>query len=308
MPPDVSVLIVNWNTRDLLDRCLAAVYASDASLNLEVIVVDNASSDGSAEFVRQKYPQVRLIENAANVGFARANNQAMQAARGRCLLLLNSDAFVNPDTIGVMARILEAIPDTGAVGCKLFYEDGRFQPSAYSFPSIATELWQILFLDRLFPRSPIFGKYRMSYDDFARTRPVDWVMGACLMLRWDVYEKTGGFDEQYFMYSEETDLCYRIHAAGYQILYTPETSAVHIWGGSSRQLPEESFLILYRSRVLFFRKHYGRLYAATYKLVLALGSLARAAGGALIGLYRKSSTLATSAANYWTLLRKVRAF
>lgn len=307
--PELSIIIVNWNACDLLQRCLQAVYTTAGDLDLEVLVLDNHSGDNSVALVRDRFPQARLIENQENIGFARANNQGMQLARGAYYLLLNTDAFLHAGALETMVRFMEENPETGAAGCKLFYEDGSLQRSCTSFPTLSTELWQVLWLDRLFPRHPLFGKYWMTYWNFNDSRQVDSILGACMLLRREAIDQVGMFDESYFMYSEETDLCYRLKRAGWQVRFIPHASATHIWGGTSKRIQEETtFLRLYKSRTLFFRKHYGGFVTLLYKGVLFLGSLMRVAGGLAAFLLKQNRATLRSARNYWMLLRSLRAF
>jgi len=281
---DLSIIIVNWNGKQLLERCLRTVYAALGALTAEVIVVDNASTDGSAAAVRAGFPQVTLVENGENVGFAAGNNQALRRAQGRYVLLLNTDAFVHPGALEALVRHMDAYPDTGAAGGRLLYEDGRLQRSCSSFPTLSTELWTCLWLDRLFPAHPVFGKYLMTYWDLDDLREVDAVLGAVMILRQTALQKVGLLDEQFFMYSEEVDLCYRLKQAGWSVRFVPDATATHLWGGSVTALKKESFLWLHKSRMLFFRKHYGRPAAALYKLILLLSSLLR---GLLLGSNRR---------------------
>lgn len=312
--PSLSIILVNWNTQDLLLRCLRDVYHTAGDLDLEVILVDNASSDGSVAAVRRDYPQVHIIENRENAGFARANNQGMRAAHSPYLLLLNTDAFVHPGTLQKLVAHMESTSDTGVAGCRLYYEDGRLQRSVTSFPTLATELWQALFLDRLFPRSPVFGKYQMTYWEMEDLREVDSVMGAVMILRRKALDQVGLFDEGYFMYSEEVDLCYRIKKAGWKVRYLPDATATHIWGGSARKVPAETFLRLYRSRVRFFRQNYGSGQAALYKGVLALNCLPRVVFGGAVALVTgllpppRGDKIQNSVQNYWRLLRSLGTF
>ncbi len=306
--PAVSVIIVNWNTASLLDRCLSALCAGAENLDLDVWVVDNASTDESVLSTRSKYPQVKIIENRENLGFARANNQGIRASQGEYILLLNTDAFLFKGTLAALVRKMEEYPDTGAASCKLLYEDGSLQRSCYSFPTLATELWQCLYLDKLFPGSRLFGKYMLTYwpmDDF---REVDVIMGACMLLRRKALDEIGLLDESFFMYSEEVDLCYRLKESGWKVRYVPEVQATHIWGGSSRQVPVETMIRLYKSRVQFFRKHYGIVAAALFKLVLYFESFLRIAGGYFIyGVFQKRSLL-QKAQSYRRLIGTVWAF
>lgn len=284
---DVSIIIVNWNGKDLMRRCLDAVIATTRRVSYEVIVVDNASTDGSQDFLKQTYPDVRLIENTDNAGFAGANNQGMAISEGRYVLLLNSDAFVGEGTIDTMVQFMDEHPDAGMSACKLLYDDGRLQPSAYAFPSLLTELYTALQLDKVFARSREFGKYLMTWWDFDEVREVDTVMGAFMLVRREVVDQVGVMDTSYFMYSEEFDWCYRIKQQGWKILYNPAVQTVHLWGGSSQRVRVEMFLQLYRSKVTFFRKHYGAVSANLLKLILGIGCLLRIGPGMIY--YRRSS-------------------
>ncbi len=305
---DVSVILVNWNGRELLERALSCLYDTIRASQYQVIVVDNASSDGSAAMVRERFPETILIENRHNAGFARANNQALKYASGRYILLLNTDAFVHEGTVDGMVAFMDAHPDAGSVGCRLYYEDGSLQRSCFAFPTLATELWTALFLDKLLPRSRYFGKYQMTYWDMNETRAVDALLGACMLVRREVVARIGLFDERFFMYSEEVDLCYRLREHGYQNYYLPTVSATHLWGGSSRRMRRESFLRLYESRVKFFRKHYGFVRTRLFKSVLLLSSLMRIVIGSALFAVRRNAAIHETVHNYLALMRIVWVF
>jgi GT2 family glycosyltransferase len=278
---DLSIIIINWNTRDLLARCLHAVEATVQYITYETWVVDNASTDESVALLRRDFPQVKLIANTENVGFAKANNQAIQQAAGRYVLLLNSDAFVDPGTLDTMVQFMDAHPQAGMSGCKLLYEDRSLQRSCARFPTLWTETFIALGLDKVFPHSPLFGRYLMTDWDYNDTRPVEVIMGAFMLVRSEVIQQIGMLDEAFFMYSEEVDWCYRCQQAGWPVYFTPDATCVHLWGGSSNQIKTETLLRLYRARVQFFRKHYGRLPTFLYKCVLGLNALIRVGPGAL---------------------------
>lgn len=303
--PDVSVIVVNWNTRSLLERCLAAVQANAGPLSVELIVVDNASSDDSVAMVLARFPEARLIANAENVGFARANNQGLAAAAGRYCLLLNSDAFLDAGALERLVQYLDAHPRAGAAGPRLRYEDGSLQRSCFAFPTLWTELWQALWLDRLFPRSRVFGRYWMTYWDVDDTREVDSLMGAVLILRREAIDQIGGLDETFFMYSEEVDLCYRLRQAGWQNHFVHTATAMHLWGGSARQVPAQTFLRLYRSRLQFFQKHYGAVTTAGLRLILFGSSLVRVLGATLGLVFNRRPERLHSLSNYRALAWQV---
>jgi N-acetylglucosaminyl-diphospho-decaprenol L-rhamnosyltransferase len=275
MEPDLSIIIVSWNTRDLLDRCLQAVWESAAAARLQVIVVDNASDDGSAEMVRQKHPEAVLIQNEANLGFARANNLALPQARGRHLLLLNSDAFLTPPAVDALVGALEASPRLGIAGPQLIYPDGAFQESHGSLPTLGWELLSLFGLNRLWSNAPPSGGAPQGY---LRT---GWVKGACMALRRELVEQTGLFDEDFFFFSEEIDLCRRAHSAGWEVGFLPQVSVVHAEGGSTRSTAER-VLRLYRGKLRYFRKHHSRLAAATLAAAMRLAIYSKALAYSLV--------------------------
>jgi GT2 family glycosyltransferase len=269
--PTLSIVIVNWNTRDLLQQCLESIVASQPAFSYEVWVVDNASQDGSVAMVRTLFPWVRLIVNEKNVGFAQANNQAIRASRGAFVLLLNPDTQVMTLALDEMVRFLQENRHVGAVGSRILNPDGTLQPSCYPFPTLAREAWRLFHLDRLHP----FGVYDMAAWDVTTPRPVEALMGAALMVRREALDQVGLLDEDYFMYTEEIDLCYRLHRGGWALYWLPQARIVHYGGQSTRQVRDAMFLRLYESKVLFFRKRRGWLAAQAYKGVLALAALPR---------------------------------
>lgn len=264
---DLSIVIVNWNTRALLADCLDSVYAQAEGLVLEVFVVDNASADGSPAMVRERFPQVRLVANTANVGFAPANNQAIRQAVGRHVLLLNSDTVVHAGALRQMVAFLDAHPRCGVAGACLLNGDGSLQASWAQFPS----LWSEVLGRNLRVRQPLPGA--AGQPAFA----VDWVGGACLMIRRAAIDQVGLMDERFFMYSEETDWCYRVKQAGWAIAYLPEARVTHFGGASSRQNNVKMFVELNRSKLYFFRKHYGPVRAGLLRLSLLGATVAKMA-------------------------------
>jgi GT2 family glycosyltransferase len=224
------------------------------------------------------------------------------------ILLLNSDAFLSESAIDQMVRKMDEYPDTGALGCRLLYEDETLQRSCQSFPGLETELWQAFFLGRVFSANRIFGKYKMTYwkmDDF---REVDVVMGAVLLVRCSALDQIGLLDESFFMYSEEVDLCYRLKKQGWKVRFMPEAQAIHLWGGSSRKVPAATMVRLYRSRVQFFRKHYGGVKTFLFKGILCLESIMRIFGGYLGYVLLRKEGLLQLARGYRQVMEQVRAF
>jgi GT2 family glycosyltransferase len=233
--PLLSVVIVSYNTREMTLDCLRALFDGLQGLEAEVWVVDNASKDNSVEAIRAAFPSVQIIENPRNAGFGAANNLALARARGKYLLLLNSDAFPKPGALPALARYLEEHPEVGVVGPRLLNADGSLQVSCWKFPSPLRAWFEALGLAAAFPDHPIFGDYfRWAHDS---ERRVDFVIGACLALRREVYEQVGGFDEDFFLYSEETDWQKRIAGAGWPIVFLPSAEVTHLGGASGTEKP-----------------------------------------------------------------------
>lgn len=256
---DVSIIIVNWNTRDILRDCLKSVYEQVGQVVIEVIVIDNASSDGSPEMVRAEFPQVILMANSQNQGFARANNQAIVVAKGRYILLLNSDTVVLADAIAKVVEFADANPDTAVIGCRVLNPDGTLQPTCFRFPSLLNLLLSSTYLYKLFPRNRFFGRERMLRWDRNDVREVDVVTGCFMLVRRGAIQQVGALDETFFMYGEETDWCYRFKRAGCKIMFTPDAQIIHFGGQSSKQAAPQMTLQLRGSILHFLRKHRSRL-------------------------------------------------
>lgn len=268
---DLSIIIVSWNVADLLVNCLRSILQHPPAGEYEIWVVDNASQDRSVEAVREQYPQVKVIANAENIGFAAANNQAMALASGRYLLLLNPDTLVYAGTLQILIDFLDAHPRAGAAGSLYALPDGSLQPSCFPYPTVSRELWRLLHLDRIHA----YGVYDMQRWSRETERQVDSLQGASLMLRRSALEQTGLLDTGYFMYTEEIDLCYRLHRKGWSLFWVPRSRITHFGGQSTRQVALKMFLCLYGSKVQFFRKHYGEPSARAYKRVLKVTALLR---------------------------------
>lgn len=257
----VTFLIASYNTAGLLDECLASVYAQTQT-SFEVIVVDDASSDGSPAMVREKYPQARLIVNERNVGFVRTNNIGVRHARGTYVLLLNSDTRLLNDAASFLAGYLDAHPEVGACGGCLLNPDGSTQISYGSFPSFTQALSGVLFLNDLFPRAGFPSVGARPEATAMAPRSVDYVSGADLMVRRDLVQRLGLFDELFEAYCEEVDLCYRLrHEAGQDIMFLPEARILHYGGASYGKLGKRRIGLQYQSYDKFLTKHHGRLYA-----------------------------------------------
>jgi N-acetylglucosaminyl-diphospho-decaprenol L-rhamnosyltransferase len=269
---DLTIGIVTYNGRALLARCLDSIYAAPPACRFEVVVVDNASADGTAEWLREVYPQVRAVPNTVNSGVARGNNQCLAAARGRYVLLLNNDTVVLPGMLDRLVAFADAHPDSGAVGGKLVNPDGSFQASYFDFPSLWSEFLHATHMGALVdPRYP-------SHVDSPEERPVDWIMSASLLVRRAASAQVGDVDESYFMYSDETDLQYRLHQAGWKVYYLPDVVTVHFGGQSASHWRRRK--LIYRGKLLFFRKHYGPIRTALVQVLFgSISALKLAAWG-----------------------------
>ncbi len=262
-PVDLAIVIVNYNTRDLLRDCLASILASRLQGSCAVYVVDNHSGDGSAAMVRAEFPAVRVIEQPANMGYAAANNVGLRAAGvegaepPRYVLLLNPDTLLKPDDLAQMLAFMAEHPEAGAAGPKLVRQDGSLDKACRrSFPSPENAFYRLSGLSRLFPRHPRFGRYNLEYLDPDQVAEVDSIVGAFMLMPGAVLQQVGLLDERFFMYGEDIDLCYRIKERGYKVYYNPAVTVLHYKGASSRQRSTASIIAFYQAMKLFHDKHY----------------------------------------------------
>lgn len=277
---DISILIVNWNVRDLLARCLDSVFSEQNPFSFEVIVVDNASTDGSVEMLRKRFPQVTIIENQNNPGFAQGNIQAYASSIGRYILMLNPDTILQPGALDKLHDFLINHSDAAGVGPDLLNPDGTRQMGCYPFPTLTREAWRLFHLDRFYA----YGIYPVNQWDGQTIRKVDVVQGTCLLLRREALVETGFLDADFYMYTEEVDLCYRLRKAGWKLFWLPPAKVIHYGGQSTHQAAEAMFLRLYESKILFFRKQYGNISAKLYKLILGVAAIFRIGFSPLIWL------------------------
>jgi GT2 family glycosyltransferase len=270
--PRVSIIVVNWNVRDLLRDCLTSVRASTAMPEgaCQVIVVDNASADGSVAMLNDEFPWVQTIANTENIGFGRANNQALAHCRADIVLLLNPDTVVYPGALDAMVAAMEADPSIGVLGCRLVYDDGRLQRwTAGRYPSLWSAANHFLFLDRILAPLGILASMYLSVDH-ARAMDVDWVTGACLAIRREAAGDTL-FDEQYFMYGEDVDLCHRVKQAGWRIVYDPTSTILHYHGASTNQQDVSVSSNALRGPRLFFVTKHGAQAVPVFDAIVTLG-------------------------------------
>jgi len=264
---DLGIVIVNWNTRDYLKRCLETILASTGDFSYRAVVVDNASTDGSAEMVRQEFPSVELIASTVNGGYPYGNNLGLRALgyRGagdvapdapRYALLLNPDTELPPNALYEMVQFMDSRPEIGVAGPKLVLEDGSLDLACRrSFPTPVISLYRFSGLSKLFPRNPRFGRYNMTFADPDQEIEVDSVVGAYMQVRREAIEKVGLLDESFFMYGEDLDWAYRIKKAGWKVFYHPQVVVKHVKRAASRQSKKAQFEFQ-RAMLIFYRKHY----------------------------------------------------
>lgn len=253
---DLSIIIVNYNVKEFLQNLLHSIEKASSNILKEIIVIDNASDDGSVEVIKEKFPSVKLVENKINVGFGRANNQGLAIAKGKYILFINPDCIVSEDTLDKMISFFESHSDCGLAGCKILNSDGTLQLACRrSFPGPWTSFTKVTGLSNIFPNSRIFARYNLTYLDENKTYEVDAVSGSFMMIRKEVYEKTGGFDEQFFMYGEDLDLCYRVQKNSYKVFYVHDTQIIHYKGESTKRSNLDETKLFYDAMHLFVKKH-----------------------------------------------------
>jgi GT2 family glycosyltransferase len=254
----VSVVIVSYNVRGFLENLLASMRRSLSGIESEIIVVDNYSDDDTVEFVKRDFPEVKLIENRINAGFGRANNQGVKVASGEYLLIINPDAIVQEDTVKEMVDFMSTHPDAGAASCKVLNANGTLQKTCRrGFPTPWVAFTKISGLSALFPKTKTFGRYNLTYLNPGRIHEVDAIGGSFMFIPRRIFTEVGGFDEDYFMYGEDIDLCYKIKKAGYKVYYTPQTTAIHFKGESTRRSGINQTYEFYRAMNVFVEKRYG---------------------------------------------------
>jgi GT2 family glycosyltransferase len=301
---DISTVILNLNTRDLLHACLASVCAEGSPLRTETIVIDNGSTDGSPDMVTRSFPDVRLVKNQSNEGFARPNNVGMEMATGRYLFLLNSDAAVHPGALGRLTAFLDAHPEAGACGPRLVYPGGRQQRSVKGFPTLWTHFCDMFLLDKIFSQTRLFGRGEMAYFSYDRTAEVDHVMAAAFLVRREVLKTAGMFDERFSIYYNDMDWCYRIKEQDWKIYYVHDAVVTHHGGKTVDAINRDFsyFHELYNNVMLFYEKHYGRFAVVVYKLLLAAGFLWRSIAWTVRWLLFRSQRARTMMSFSWKSL------
>jgi len=286
----LTVQIVNWNAREPLRAALRSILSHPPRFPYEIVVLDNASSDGSVQMLEKEFPEVRLLVSEQNLGFSRGHNLAARAAQGKYLFILNPDTEVIPPALELLVDYAEQHPEVAIIGPKILNPDGSLQYSCRRFPNPTAALFRNTPLGKLFPNNPYTREYLMTDWDHNSIREVDWVSGAALFIRRAVYEQLSGFDERFFMYCEDTDLCYRAWQAGYMVVYYPEPKIVHAIGRSTDLVANKMIITFHKSMYLFYKKHYAR---RTFLLLRPLVP---------VGLALRASLFLLK--NYWDALRR----
>jgi len=308
----VSIIIVNYNTKDLLRNCLLSLK----EFNYEIIVIDNASTDGSISMVKCEFPKITLLENKENLGFGKANNQGMRIAGGKYIMLLNSDTIVKPTAINKMVEFMEKHPDIGLLGPRLLNDDSSIQPSVSTFPNlwyVFLRMFRLRQLKRIFPSklfkniaiSGILGYTIKSYFQSEEDNPleVDFVSGACMLIRKEVIEKVRMFDENFFMYVEDLDFCKRIKKAGWEICYYPLAEVIHLGGKSSGGTFRDYSPVSYQSLYYYFRKHHGRTYEFMVRFIVVTALLLNVLILSLLYLLTRKKEIKKNLISYLEIIR-----
>ena len=275
---DLTVIILNWNTCNDLRVCLTSIFEQTFRNHIEVIVADNASQDESREMVRREFPRAKLVEHSTNLGFCAGNNRAIPANPGRYVLFLNADTRITPCAFDSLIDFADANSDAGIIGPKLLNQDGSLQYSCRRFPNLGAGFFRNTPLGRLFPKNRFTQDYLMSDWDHSTARDVDWISGAALMIRRETLQQIGAFDESFYMYCEDVDLCYRAHEAGWRVVYFPDSVVYHIIGRSSDQVPARATYYFHTSMYRFYKKHYARTTPLPIRPLIIPGLIARACG------------------------------
>jgi GT2 family glycosyltransferase len=276
--PLVSVVVVSWNARNYLSQCLGSLTAEVCAYLMEIIVVDNNSSDGSPEMVEQEFPHVRLIREAENLGFAKANNIGIRESSGKYVALINSDVRVLKDCLTYLVDFADAHPEVGMVGPRIIGGDGKLQRSCKGFPTLWNMFCRALALDAIFRRSALFGGYLLNYRNHDELECADILSGCFWLARKDALDKVGLLDESFFMYGEDMDWCKRFWDAGWKLMFVPTAEVIHYGGASSSNAPLRFFIEKLRADFQYWRKHHSRIAVAFYFLITSCHLILRIVG------------------------------
>ena len=304
---ELSIIIVNWNSRDYLEKCLASIYANTVDIAFEIIVIDSGSFDGADRMIKEQYAQVKFIQSAANLGFAKANNRAFDASVGKCVMFLNPDTEIAGPAINALHSALNLLPRAGAVGCKLLNADGTIQSTSIrSIPTILNRVLDSDSLRRQWPRSRLWGMAPL-FEVGTGAREVEAISGACVILKRDAFLRVGRFTEEYFMYAEDIDLSYKLRKGGYLNYYVPTATVIH-YGGSSSKESESTFsaVMMPEATRRFLQKTRGARYARCYRGAMCAAAVARLiilAIATVVSSRRRSSNLQGSFRKWLAVLR-----
>lgn len=299
----VSVIIVSFNVKGLLNQCLHSLLHHDQEISLEIIIIDNNSTDGTSQMISEEFIEVRnisYIRNHKNLGFAKANNQAIKYCKGDYILFLNPDTIVKERTIRSLVEYLESHPDVGIVSPKIFSPQGKLCLSCGKKLNIYSTLIE---LSGLYKFLPSLGKHRFANWDYDQTKDVDWVSGVCFLTRKSVLEKVRGFDEVFFMYAEDVDLCLRVKDVGYRVVFNPNAEIIHYGGQSRQRLIVKSLEANYKARIYYIHKYYGSLQAKILKLFLIILSVIKIMVAIILLLLNKKYAEIIKA--YYNILQKI---
>jgi GT2 family glycosyltransferase len=296
----LSIIIINWNSRAFLRECLRSLAATASNLECEILVIDNASHDGSAQMVAEEFRHATFIQSESNLGFSGGNNRAAQQAKGDFLLFLNPDTVVERDALVKLVQALRRLPDAGIVGARLLNTDLTLQTSCIqSFPTVLNQVLDCDLLRGWFPLSPLWGMAAL-FNNSTEPTPVEGISGACLMIKRELFDRLGGFHERYFMYSEDIDLGFRIHQAGFKCYYVPGAKVVHHGGGSSQQAHGAFSSVMIRESVYrFMRLHRGRFKAACFRFAMGLSALFRLTVVIIMRVFCRPGAIASGRVNKW---------
>jgi GT2 family glycosyltransferase len=299
----LSIVILIWNDEKVLPNCLESVYKETRDIDFEVIISDNGSTDGMVDFVRTNYPQAIIVENKANLGFARGNNAGIAVAKGEYILILNPDTIICDRAFDKWIAWADLHPEAGAFGCRVVNPDGSFQNCGRPFPTIWRHWIAAFYLRPLALLSSIFYSDTYSGWDGTTERIIDWQYGCCILFRGNILKKLGGFDPRFFYHLEEVDLCYRISKAGNYIVYFPHAEIVHLGGQSVGRFPIRFALETYRSGYRYFHKHYSMRGARKLRIIVLVNLLIRQFGYGLISLFKKSDALKSRLEKYRVVIK-----
>jgi len=273
---DLSIIIVNWNSKEYLQKCIASILLWTSDIKYEIVVIDSASFDGCGEMLRQLFPQVRFIQSDKNLGFAKANNAACRESSGRYVLFLNPDTELIAPAVNILFDSMLKLPNAGAIGCKLLNTDKTVQTSCIqSFPTIINQFLDSEFLRKVWPKSVLWGNAPLFSAQMS-PKEVDAIAGACMMVKRSIFEQVGFFSDDYFMYAEDLDLCYKIRQAGYTNYYIPNATAIHFGGGSTEKGSSDFSVVMMRESIWrFMKKTRGKIYGMAYRSSMLISAIGR---------------------------------